>query len=186
MRIIAPADKTFVNYADDNHYYLDFADVPAAKGVDISYPKNVKIAQDFFFYIPDRDPKWIAAVDEEGVGMMQCSTRELLGRKLFVWGDSHGGDNWKNFLSDGSNDGYVAIQAGLARTRLDQLEEACKYLNHELLVPDIKEDENLITQAWFALYGAILSRKTGVTDPARLHQLVEQEYPLGGLDFRMH
>ena len=452
MRIIAPADKTFVNYADDNHYYLDFADVPVAKGVDISYPKNVKIAQDFFFYIPDRDPKWIAAVDEEGVGMMQCSTRELLGRKLFVWGDSHGGDNWKNFLSDGSNDGYVEIQAGLARTqlehipleagsvytwveaygaleedagklhgdwqtarqtvakamdeafhhrmdavlegmrelpaspgsmlhtgsgwggleqlrrradgevslsawydfpehtltdcqkpwlkllregklepaepmgapegylvdhkwlerleramerpenrswfswmhlgimryahkdldgavhalveslamesspwvlrdlamiygneysdgqraveyleravelernnrwlwldmavqcikadrcrywvdlypsipehirsegrlklytaialtRLDQLVEACEYLNQELLVPDIKEDENLITQAWFALYGAILSRKTGVTDPALLHQLVEQEYPLGGLDFRMH
>lgn len=27
MRIIAPADKTFVNYADDNHYYLDFADL---------------------------------------------------------------------------------------------------------------------------------------------------------------
>lgn len=80
----------------------------------------------------------------------------------------------------------MKLYTAIALTRLDQLEEACKYLNHELLVPDIKEDENLITQAWFALYGAILSRKTGVTDPARLHQLVEQEYPLGGLDFRMH
>ena len=129
MRVIAPADKTFVNYADDNHYYLDFADVPVANGVDISYPKNVKIAQDFFFYIPDCAPKWIAAVDEHGVGMMQCSTRNLLGRKLFVWGDSHGGDNWKNFLSDGSNNGYVEIQAGLARTQLEHipLEEGCVY-----------------------------------------------------------
>lgn len=129
MRVIAPADKTFVNYADDNHYYLDFADVPVANGVDISYPKNVKIAQDFFFYIPDCAPKWIAAVDEHGVGMMQCSTRNLLGRKLFVWGDSHGGDNWKNFLSDGTNNGYVEIQAGLARTQLEHipLEEGCVY-----------------------------------------------------------
>jgi tetratricopeptide (TPR) repeat protein len=129
MRVIAPADKTFVNYADDNHYYLDFADVPVANGVDISYPKNVKIAQDFFFYIPDGAPKWIAAVDEHGVGMMQCSTRNLLGRKLFVWGDSHGGDNWKNFLSDGTNNGYVEIQAGLARTQLEHipLEEGCVY-----------------------------------------------------------
>lgn len=452
MRVIAPADKTFVNYADDNHYFLDFADVPVAKGIDISYPKNVKIAQDFFFYIPDRDPKWIAAVDEHGVGMLQCSTRNLLGRKLFVWGDSHGGDNWKQFLSDGTNDGYVEIQAGLARTqlehvplesggvytwaeaygslekpaeklhgdwetaqatvveamdeafhhdtdatlermmtisaepgamihmgsgwgcleqlrrsadgeqkvsswydfpestltghqlpwlgllrsgklespepaniptgyvvdagwlarleqsmkeegnqswfgwmhlglmrytngdvqgalqafeaslameqspwvlrnlamihgneyadfpnamdcmerslrmeqhnrwlwldmavlclkadrcqywvdiyptipevirsegrlklytaialtRLGRLEEACQYLNHDLLVPDIKEDENLITEAWFSLYGAILSGKTGITDPARLRQMVEAEYPLGELDFRMH
>ena len=129
MRVIVPADKTFVNYADDNHYYLDFADVPVANGVDISYPKNVKIAQDFFFYIPDSAPKWIAAVDEHGVGMMQCSTRNLLGRKLFVWGDSHGGDNWKNFLSDGTNNGYVEIQAGLARTQLEHipLEEGCVY-----------------------------------------------------------
>lgn len=452
MRVIAPAEKTFVNYADENHYYLDFTDVPVDKGVDFSYPKNVKIAQDFFFYIPDGDPKWIAAVDEKGVGMMQCSTRNLLGRKLFVWGDSHGGDNWKNFLSDGTNNGYVEIQAGLARTqlehiplkagsvytwteaygalekpaeklhgdwntaretvagaiheafgqdadgvldrmltmtaepgamvhmgsgwgsleqlrrsadgenklslwydfpestltvhqlpwlgllragklespdptkiptgylvdegwhtrlekameepgnrswfawmhlglmrytqgdvqgaleafeaslamepspwvlrniamihgneygdfgkaidymarslqmeqnnrwlwldmavlclkadrcgywverypaipetirsegrlklytaialtRLGRLEEACAYLNHELLVPDIKEDENLITEAWFALYSGILSKKTGITDPAALRQMVEREYPLEELDFRMH
>lgn len=121
MRVIVPADKTFVNYSDDNHYYLDFADVPVARGTDISYPKNVKISQDFFFYIPDAKPKWIAAVDEKGTGMMQCSTRELKGRKLFVWGDSHGGDNWKNFLSDGTNEGYVEIQAGLARTQLEHI-----------------------------------------------------------------
>lgn len=121
MRVIVPADRTFVNYADDNQYYLDFADVPVAKGVDISYPKNVKISQDFFFYIPDRAAKWIAAADGQGKGLMQCSTRNLKGRKLFVWGDSHGGDNWKNFLSDGTNSGYVEIQAGLARTQLEHI-----------------------------------------------------------------
>ena len=121
MRVIVPARKTFLNYAIDNHYYLDFSDVPVSRGVDISRPKNVKKSQDFFFYIPDRDPKWIAAVDEAGRGLVQCSTRELKGRKLFVWGDSHGGDNWKNFLSDGTNQGYVEIQAGLARTQLEHL-----------------------------------------------------------------
>lgn len=121
MRVIVPAERTFVNYADDNQYYLDFADVPVAKGVDISYPKNVKISQDFFFYIPDRAAKWIAAADAQGKGLMQCSTRNLKGRKLFVWGDSHGGDNWKDFLSDGNNSGYVEIQAGLARTQLEHI-----------------------------------------------------------------
>jgi len=121
MRVIVPAEKTFINYSDDNHYYVDFADVPVARGVEMSHPKNVKISQDFFFYIPDRDPKWIAAVNENGVGMMQCSTKELKGRKLFVWGDSHGGDNWKNFLSDGTNEGYIEIQAGLARTQLEHI-----------------------------------------------------------------
>ncbi|MBQ4576358.1 MAG: DUF5107 domain-containing protein, partial [Firmicutes bacterium] len=121
MRVVVPAKKTFVNYSENNHYYLDFADVPVAGDIDITYPKNVKIARDFFFYIPDRDPKWIAAADENGVGMVQCSTRNLKGRKLFVWGDSHGGDNWKDFLSDGNNSGYVEIQAGLARTQLEHI-----------------------------------------------------------------
>lgn len=121
MRVIVPAEKTFVNYGIDDHYYLDFAGVPVANGIDITYPKNVKIAQDFFFYIPDEARKWIAAVDEKGLGLMQCSTRQLKGRKLFVWGDSRGGDNWKDFLSDGQNDGYIEIQAGLARTQLEHI-----------------------------------------------------------------
>lgn len=146
MRVIVPADKTFINYSDNNQYYLDFADVPVARGTEISYPKNVKIAQDFFFYIPDRDPKWIAAVDEKGIGMMQCSTKELKGRKLFVWGDSHGGDNWKEFLSDGTNNGYVEIQAGLARTQLEHL--------------PLKAGK---TYTWVEAYGALEQ------NPQRLH-----------------
>ena len=75
MRIVVPAKKTFVNYADNNHYYLDFSDVPVAGGIDFTYPKNVKIARDFFFYIPDRAPKWVAAADGNGTGFVQCSTR---------------------------------------------------------------------------------------------------------------
>ncbi len=146
MRVIVPAKKTFINYAIENHYFLDFSDVPVSRGIDITHPKNVKISQDFFFYIPDRAPKWIAAVDEAGIGMVQCSTRELKGRKLFVWGDSHGGDNWKNFLSDGTNDGYVEIQAGLARTQLEHLP-----------LPAGK------TYSWVEGYGALAQ------DPARLH-----------------
>ncbi len=121
MRIIVPAEKTFTNFAVEDHYYLDFADVPVLGGVDISHPRNVKIARDYFFYIPDRKPKWVAAVDETGSGLVQCSTRELKGRKLFVWGNSPGGDNWKQFLSEEGNAGYVEIQAGLARTQLEHL-----------------------------------------------------------------
>ncbi len=146
MRVIVPAKKTFINYAIENHYFLDFSDVPVSRGIDITHPKNVKISQDFFFYIPDRNPKWIAAVDEAGLGMVQCSTRELKGRKLFVWGDSHGGDNWKNFLSDGTNDGYVEIQAGLARTQLEHLPLAAGK-----------------TYSWVESYGALAQ------EPARLH-----------------
>ena len=84
------------------------------------------------------------------------------------------------------SEGRLKLYTAIALTRLGRLEEACGYLNHDLLVPDIKEDENLITEAWFALYGAVLTRKTGVTDPALLREMVEKEYPLEELDFRMH
>ncbi len=121
MRVIVPARKTLMNVTIENLNYLDFADVPVHCGSDLSYPKNSPHAQDFFYYIPNRDPKWVAAVNGQGQGLMQCSTQELKGRKLFVWGDSHGGDNWKNFLSDGTNDGYVEIQAGLGRTQMEHI-----------------------------------------------------------------
>ncbi len=146
MRVIVPAEKTFTNFAVEDHYYLDFADVPVLNGVDITHPKNVKIARDYFFYIPDRKPKWVAAVDETGSGLVQCSTRELKGRKLFVWGNSPGGDNWKHFLSEEDNDGYVEIQAGLARTQLEHLP-----------LPGGK------TYTWVEAYGPVDQ------DPARLH-----------------
>ncbi len=145
-RIIVPAKKAFTNYAVNDHYFLDFSHVPMQKGVDVSYPSNVHIARDLFFYIPDRKPKWIAAVDGDGFGLVQCSTRNLKGRKLFVWGNSPGGDNWKNFLSDGTNEGYVEIQAGWGRTQLEHLP-----------MPAGK------TFTWVEAYGAVSG------DPHRLH-----------------
>lgn len=166
MRVIVPAEKTFVNYADNNRYYLDFADVPMARGTEISYPKNVKISQDFFFYIPDRDPKWIAAVDEQGVGMMQCSTLELKGRKLFVWGDSHGGDNWKNFLSDGTNDGYVEIQAGLARTQLEHLPlKAGKAYTWVEAYGSLEQDPKRLHGSWEEAQCAVSEALDEIIDP---------------------
>jgi tetratricopeptide (TPR) repeat protein len=83
-------------------------------------------------------------------------------------------------------EGRLKVYTAIALTHLGQLDEACAYLNHDLLVPDIKEDENLITEAWFALYGAIIAQKPGINNPDQLRKMVESEYPLGELDFRMH
>jgi tetratricopeptide (TPR) repeat protein len=83
-------------------------------------------------------------------------------------------------------EGRLKLYTAIALTRLDRLEEATGYLNHDLVVPDIKEDENLITEAWFSLYGKILSKETGITDGQQLKALVEEKYPLEELDFRMH
>lgn len=121
-RVIVPAEDTFINYFGNDHYILDFGKHDGCiKDTDVSYPENLGRSLDFFYYIEDNDPKWITAVDKDGYGLVQCSTKELKGRKLFLWGEGAGGKNWNRFLTDGSNPGYIEIQAGLARTQLEHI-----------------------------------------------------------------
>ena len=120
-RVIVPTKETFVNYFGNDHYVLDYSELPYTLDTDVSYPDNLSRSLDFFYNIPDNGEKWITAVDKEGYGLLQCSTSELKGRKLFVWGQGEGGKNWNSFLSDGNNEGYIEIQAGLARTQLEHI-----------------------------------------------------------------
>lgn len=120
-RVIVPTNETFINYFGNDHYVLDYSALPYTLDTDVSYPDNLSRSLDFFYNIADGGEKWITAVDQEGYGLLQCSTSELKGRKLFVWGQGEGGKNWNRFLSDGSNDGYIEIQAGLARTQLEHI-----------------------------------------------------------------
>ena len=53
-------------------------------------------------------------------------------------------------------------------------------------MPDIKEGDTAISDAWFELYGKILSEETGITEPEKLRRLTEEKYPLKNLDFRTH
>lgn len=119
-RVIVPADSSYISYYNEGNYLLDCIEIPHALDTDVSYPTNLKRSLDFFYRIPDEEDKWIAAVDENGTGLLQCSTREMIGRKLFVWGQGRGGRNWNRFLSDGSGS-YIEIQAGLSRIQLEHL-----------------------------------------------------------------
>lgn len=120
-RVVVPTTSTFINYFGNNHYTLDETSLPNTLDTDVSYPNHIPRSLDFFYRIPGEDEKWITAVDKNGYGLLQCSTKELKGRKLFVWGQGAGGKNWNQFLSDGNNSGYIEIQAGLAYTQLEHI-----------------------------------------------------------------
>ncbi len=125
-RVIVPTGRSFLSTYDDGHYVLDKTDIPLWQGVDASYPTRLRRSLDFFYEIPrESHERWIAAVEGDGIGLAQCSTVEMLGRKLFVWGQGQGGRNWGKFLSDGSA-GYIEIQAGLAYTQLEHIPMAGK------------------------------------------------------------
>ena len=119
-RVIVPADQSFLSFYNADHYILDKTEIPLSGGVDVSYPAHIPSSRDFFYQIPETSPKWIASANEEGLGLLQCSTRRLLGRKLFVWGMGQGGRHWNEWLSE-EGSAYIEIQAGLAHTQLEHI-----------------------------------------------------------------
>ena len=117
-RVIVPVTNTFT--ARDSHP-VKIA-VPEYNGTDITYPLNNVISIDYFWNIPNEERKFICQVDADGYGLVQTSTKRLKGRKLFVWGNSEGGDRWKNFLTaDNESGSYNEIQAGVAKTQYECL-----------------------------------------------------------------
>lgn len=142
-RVIVPVNNTFT--ARDSHP-VKIA-VPEYNGIDITYPLNNVISIDYFWNIPTKERKFICQVDRNGYGLVQTSTKRLKGRKLFVWGNSAGGDRWKNFLTaDEESGSYNEIQAGIAKTQYECLPMPPKTV-----------------WEWVEAYGAIQ------TDPQKAH-----------------
>jgi len=119
-RVLVPTDESFLSFYDENHYILDKATIPIHEELDVTYPCRIPSSRDFFYKIPKENYKWIATANEEGNGLLQCSTQALKGRKLFVWGMGQGGRNWNEWLSE-KDSAYIEIQAGLAHTQLEHI-----------------------------------------------------------------
>lgn len=136
-RIIVPADSTFLSTYNEGQYLVDKVPVPVYENKDLSYPVNSIRSQDFFYDVPLEEAKWIAAVNEDGYGLIQISQAKMIGRKLFVWGQGNGGRNWGEWLSE-KGQSYIEIQAGLAKTQLEHI----PLMPHE-------------TIRWIEAYGAV-------------------------------
>lgn len=123
-RVIVPADDAIGCLYRENHYTLGKTSIPVTDappvGVDVSYPARLPFSADYFYKVPKSSEKWIAAVDENGNGLLQFSDEKLAGRKLFIWGSGNGGRRWNEFLSE-RGQAYIEIQAGLATTQMEHL-----------------------------------------------------------------
>jgi tetratricopeptide (TPR) repeat protein len=117
-RVLAPAEEAW-HFGYERR--LRRVPVPAYDGVDRTYPLASTFPADYFYEVPDGQRRWIAALDDEGHGLVQTSTDVLRGRKLFVWGSGTGGRRWQEWLTEPGTGGYCEIQAGLARTQLEHV-----------------------------------------------------------------
>jgi hypothetical protein len=119
VRMLAPAARAWRTGYDGAIAEVDFpfADDPAT---DASYPIPAQRAADYFFQVSPELRPWIAALRADGRGLIQTSTAQLRGRKLFLWGTAPGGRHWQEWLC-GPESRYLEIQAGLATTQLEHL-----------------------------------------------------------------
>ncbi|MEU6254669.1 DUF5107 domain-containing protein [Streptomyces sp. NPDC047043] len=112
-RVLVPADEAY-----HFGYERRLERVPTPSYEEI---RQLPCAADYFYDLPDERRRWIAALDEDGHGLVQTSTDLLRGRKLFVWGKGPGGRRWQEWLTAPGTGGYCEIQAGLARTQLEHV-----------------------------------------------------------------
>ncbi|MFC7303294.1 DUF5107 domain-containing protein [Streptomyces monticola] len=117
-RVLVPADEAW-----HFGYERTLRRVPAPEfdGADRTYPLRSEYPADYFYEVPDGERRWIAALDDDGHGLVQTSTDLLRGRKLFLWGAGTGGRRWQSWLTEPGTGGYAEIQAGLARTQLEHV-----------------------------------------------------------------
>ena len=113
-RVLSPADYSIEHLWPGNN--LGRCAFPR-EDWDASYPDNWENATSVFFRTAPAAQRFIAAVDRNGAGMAQTSTREMLGRKFFYFGDATGGQNWMDYLSRPGEGRYLEIQSGIAPTQ---------------------------------------------------------------------
>lgn len=111
-RLIVPAGEAY----SSNYQRVYKTRIPEVEGVDVTRYGNIPSQVDYFFNIPEENPRYIANIGEDGYGLLQYSTRRLRGRKLFSWGKKRGGHRWQEFLTEEAGP-YVEIQAGLGKTQ---------------------------------------------------------------------
>lgn len=123
VRVLAPAEKAlYLHFGEGTSGFgeTQLPNLPSLHGADGTYPLNTTFANEFFFQCDQADLPWEAALDENGTGFFEASTRRLAYRKLFCWGTHAGGRHWQEFLSQ-PGEAYCEIQAGLAPTQLHGL-----------------------------------------------------------------
>ncbi len=114
-RVFSPADYAIEHVLPDNH--LERFDFPDAHGFDGSYPANYPYSASVFFRKPGLERPWIATVHHDDRGLFHTSTQELVGRKLFVFGNLAGGQHWMDFLSLPGQGNYIELQTGVMPTQ---------------------------------------------------------------------
>lgn len=113
VRTIVPTTQAlYYGYASE----MTLTKIPFVDGIDSSYATLSKTSTDYFYVIPENQVPWEVSLNANGEGLANISTSRLIGRKMFVWGTSPGGNKWQDFIN-GPDNPYMEIQSGITLTQ---------------------------------------------------------------------
>ncbi|WP_371790171.1 DUF5107 domain-containing protein [Streptomyces sp. NBC_01471] len=171
-RVLAPADEAW-HFGYERS--LRRVPVPDWNGADRTYSLRSEYPADYFYEVPREARKWIASLDGDGRGLVQTSTDQLRGRKLFLWGSGTGGRRWQQWLTEPGTGGYAEIQAGLARTQLEhvRLEAGAEFSWLEAYGPLETDASAVHGDDWAAARGEAAARLEAVLPRAAVEAAFE-------------
>lgn len=125
-RVILPADYAIISGAkltkvpfplfDENK--IDTCGTFGPGILDHSYPSNYYNAHENFIRSETKtDRSWMSLHHGDGFGMLHSQTKELDGRKYWVWGNDIHDVARMDFLSSPGHGHYIEMQAGVAPTQ---------------------------------------------------------------------
>ncbi|HEY3528170.1 MAG TPA: DUF5107 domain-containing protein [Nocardioides sp.] len=147
---------------------------PDHPDVDISYPMASGFPADYFYDLQGQGGLHIVAVEPDGSGFAQTSTRGLRGRKLFLWGSGPAGSRWQEWLC-GPGARYAEIQAGWCPTQLehDRLAGGARVSWTEAF-GGVDLDPGAVAGGYDHACAAAQAAVTEVTDPDHLEAVHER------------
>lgn len=83
--------------------------------------------------------------------------------------------------------GRIKMLLGECYSNMGDVDSARKYINKDLIVPDLMEGEYSLSHIWLGIYSQVLAKERGVDKGSLSADEVYEAYPLPyELDFRMH
>jgi len=99
--------------------YMDLPFLPDYPHLDASYPHNFPLNKTYYFTDDAKAIPYSVAIEKDGKGILEFSTKPLYYRKVETLGAENGGKRWNEALTGDRETQFFEIQGGLSPTILN-------------------------------------------------------------------
>lgn len=99
--------------------YVNLPFLPDYPHIDASYPEHFPFNKTYYFADDTQETPYSVAIEKDGKGILEFSTKPLCYRKVETLGAENGGKRWNEALTGERQKQFFEIQAGLSPTILN-------------------------------------------------------------------